>query len=277
MTAAIVSHQHHDWLARLLTIGMPLGARGSVSLGLAQQCGRKTSNGLLNSLVAFWPMNESSASDDALDLHNNGLILTQQYSPPPVSGLVYPTARLFNPALYYHFYRNNEAILQAGDVDLTLAAWIYTNPGTMSLRYVAAQWNTSANREYAIFTWTDDRMRFGISTTGSNSVQATSDVPIPREQWFLFVGWHDAVNNTVNAQINNGSVASVANTAGIYVGSSNFCISKQVNAFGGFWDGRIGPVMLWKSTPGGGGALSADQRTALWNSGNGLPYAQFTI
>jgi hypothetical protein len=147
----------------------------------------------------------------------------------------------------------------------------------MSLRYVAAKWNTSANREYAIYTWTDDRMRFGISTTGSNSVQAIPNIPIPREQWFLFVGWHDAVNNTVNAQINNGSVTSVANTAGIYVGNSQLTIGKQPNVFGAFWNGRIGPIMLWKSAPGGGGALSADQRTALWNSGNGLPYAQFTI
>jgi hypothetical protein len=34
--------------------------------------------------------------------------------------------------------------------------------------------------------------------------------------------------------------------------------------------------MVWKSAPGGGGVLTAEQRTALWNDGAGLPYSEFT-
>jgi hypothetical protein len=43
-----------------------------------------------------------------------------------------------------------------------------------------------------------------------------------------------------------------------------------------WFSGRIGPVAMWKSAPGGGGVLTAAQRTALWNGGAGLAYADFT-
>jgi len=51
---------------------------------------------------------------------------------------------------------------------------------------------------------------------------------------------------------------------------------------GVFWganwpfDGRIGPIVFWKSAAGDGGVLTADQRTALYNGGAGLPYTSFT-
>ncbi len=44
----------------------------------------------------------------------------------------------------------------------------------------------------------------------------------------------------------------------------------------GFMDGRIGPTMFWKSAAGGGGVLTAAQRTALYNGGAGLRYDQLT-
>lgn len=42
------------------------------------------------------------------------------------------------------------------------------------------------------------------------------------------------------------------------------------------WIGRVGPTMFWKSAAGGGGVLTAAQRTALYNGGAGLAYANFT-
>lgn len=233
-------------------------------------------NGLLNSLVAYWPMNEAAGANNALDLHTNNLTLTQQYSPGAAGGKVYATARLFTPASYHHFFRTNESLLQAGDVDLTVAMWMWCDVASLGLYYPFAKWSTASNREYAVFSFTDNKLRFAVSNLGTNSIQAVNNDAVPYQQWFLFVGWHDAVANTVNSQINSGTVVSVAHSTGIFVGVSTLTVSKQSNAFGSWWPGRIGPIMLWKSAPGAGGALSAAQRTALYNGGAGLAYAAFT-
>jgi len=42
------------------------------------------------------------------------------------------------------------------------------------------------------------------------------------------------------------------------------------------FDGRLGPIAFWKSSAGNGGVLTAAQRTALYNGGDGLAYASFT-
>lgn len=176
---------------------------------------RRAHNGLLNALVAYWPLNEAGGANDALDLHSNGLTLTQQYSPGSAGGIVYSAARSFTPASYHHFYRNSETVLQAGDVDLTVAMWMWCDVSSLGLYYPFAKWSTASNREYAVFTWTDNKLRFAVSNLGTNSVQAVNNDGIPYQQWFLFVGWHDAVADTVNSQINNGTVYSQSHSSGI--------------------------------------------------------------
>lgn len=234
-------------------------------------------NGLLNNLVAYWPLNEAAGANDALDLHTNGMTLTQQSSPGAAAGKVYSTARTFVPASNYYFFRNSEALLQAGNVDLTVAMWLWSDISTYAVSYALSKWSTASSREYGVFTSADNRLRFGVSSLGTNSHQAICLDAIPFQQWFLFVGWYDFVAGTVNSQINNGTIYSTANPAGIFAGTAILAISRQSNVSGAFWNGRIGPVAMWKSAAGGGGVLTSAQRLALWNGGAGLPYASFTV
>ncbi len=66
------------------------------------------------------PLNEAAGANNALDLHTNGLTLTQTSSPGSDTGKVYSTARTFDGAFDY-FTRNSETLLQTGDVDFTIA------------------------------------------------------------------------------------------------------------------------------------------------------------
>lgn len=243
----------------------------------AFDAGLAAGNGLLNNLVAYWKLDEAAGANNALDAHTNGLTLAQSGSPGSATGNVYAGARSFASASAQHFSRASESLLQAGNIDLTVAIWIWSDITTYAVKYLLAKWSTAASREYAVFTSGDQKIRFGVSSTGSNSYQAIVTDSIPYQQWFLLVGWHDSIADTVNAQINNGTIFSAVNTAGIFSGTAILTISKQSNVAGAYWDGRIGPVALWKSAAGGGGALSASQRTALYNSGAGLAYSAFTI
>ena len=80
---------------------------------------------------------------------------------------------------------------------------------------------------------------------------------------YFVVGWHDSVNNTLNIQVNNGTVNSLAWTAGVLNGSADFAIGARRDTAPLYFDGRIDAVGLWKRV------LTSGERTSLYNSGTG--------
>jgi hypothetical protein len=99
----------------------------------------------------------------------------------------------------------------------------------------------------------------GIVTPGT---QCAPDV------WSFVVAWHDSVANTINVQVNNGTVASAAWAHGVKAGNAAFTV-------GGGWtggattsnlEGEVDSVSFWHRT------LTTAERTTLYNSGAGLDY-----
>ncbi|MGH9256585.1 MAG: hypothetical protein ACRD3C_18650, partial [Vicinamibacterales bacterium] len=80
---------------------------------------------------------------------------------------------------------------------------------------------------------------------------------------------HDPTADTLNISVNNGATNSTAYTFGSYDSPAPFVVGRA-NNFGNLWDGRIGPLMRWNKV------LTSDERTALYNNGNGLRFESFT-
>jgi len=97
---------------------------------------------------------------------------------------------------------------------------------------------------------------------------------ITASAWYLVFGWHDAANGRIGVSTNL-SANDAARTTAPTAGSGVFMIGGGAVATTN-WDGRIGPSAFWKSAAGGGGLLTAEQRIALYNGGDGLLYASFT-
>jgi hypothetical protein len=235
-------------------------------------------NGLLNNLVAYWPMNEASGANDALDLHANGLTLTQTASPGSATGPVYAGARTFDGSTQY-FSRASEASLQFGDSDFTVAAWIYNLQTPAAQKFCVSKYAQTGNqREWALWYAPIDRFRFYVSPDGistASNVVANQFGAVGIGSWNLVVAYHDAANNTIGISVNAGSIDSLAHSTGVYSGSAEFVIGRVLPSTGP-WYGRIGPVAIWKSAASAGGVLTTAQRTALYASGAGLAYAAFT-
>jgi hypothetical protein len=246
---------------------------------------RRAGNGLLNNLIAYWPLNEAGGANNALDLHSNALTLTQVASPGSAAGKVYAGARTFNGSTQY-FSRVSEAALQTGDVDFTLAAWVYltfvpAGAGYQIIQHVINS-PTNSSGEFGIAyggNATDSlrRLQFFVSANGAiwtDSIKCDAFGAFAINTWYLILAQHDAANNTISVSV-NGQTSSKAYTAGVYAGSNTWWFGGISN--GSWLNGRIGPVAMWKSAAGGGGVLTAAQRTALWNGGAGLAYADFTL
>lgn len=233
-------------------------------------------NGLLNNLIAYWPGNE--AAGNALDLHTNALHLTDVDTVTSNPGLVYATARQYAIA-ERHIRLGDDALLSTGDVDFTLAAWCYLDSKTYH-RVIASKWATAASgREYMLWFNNDtNRFQFVVRNAGDTANTTAQDDTLGSPSlanWYWVMGWHDAVANSIYITTNNNAGGNAAHAGGVPDTSSAFNIGSAQSQ--SYWFGRIGPTMFWKSAPGGGGVLTAAQRTALYNAGAGLPYASFTL
>lgn len=233
-------------------------------------------NGLLNSLIAYWPGNE--AAGNLLDAHVNALHMTDGNTVTNNPGLVYATARQYTAANNeYHFRAGDDALLSAGDNNFTIASWVYLNTKTDS-RTIFSKFQAPGTFEYYLIyyiTW--DRYIFmvrNITDTANVSVRAETFGSPPLNTWTCVIGWHDALNNTINIQINNGPVDSAAIIGGVFDGTS----AAQIGVANGaaYWNGRIGPTAFWKNVPFGGGVLNSAQRGAWYGGGAGITYANLT-
>ncbi len=237
---------------------------------------RNAANGLLANLVGYWALDEAGGANNALDKHTNGLTLTQSGSPGSAAGLVYAGVRTFAPASTQSFSRNSEAALQTGNIDFTVAAWVWLAAQDSNFRIIAAKGsNTASSVEWGIGK-DNANAPYAIVFNGSTSLgMATWGSAIQATQWYLVTMWHVASESRIYLSVNDGNAVYADLTGDVTTSTYGFSIANYV---GGnlYWSGRIGPVAFWKSAAGGGGALSATKRTALYNAGAGFAYAAFT-
>lgn len=253
-----------------------LAARSALGYGLGVSApGGAAPNGLLNNLIAYWKLDE--ASGDALDAHTNGLTLTDTNTVTNAAGKVYATARQYTRANNERHRRiADDALLSAGDVELTIACWCNLDSKPAQIGMVS-KFGGAGEYGYAlIYDNALDRFTLYISSNGTllNYVKADALGSPSSSVWYFLVAWHDPTTNTISIQIDNGTVNSVAHTTGIFDNTYPLWIGGWLGT--GYFNGRIGPVAMWKSAAGGGGVLSAAQRSALWAGGAGLAYANFT-
>jgi hypothetical protein len=222
---------------------------------------------LTDNLVAYYKLDE--ASGNALDSTPNGYDLTENGTVASVAGKV-GNARDFEADSNNFFSRADNADLSTGDVDFTIAAWVKIE-SKGAHRFIVSK-EDGSNGEYRLsYNSGDDTFTFsayGASGFGSgNGVNAATLGSPSTAVWYYIIAWHDSAANTLNISVNDGAVDSISFSGGVYDGAGVFRIGG--NAFSQYFDGVIDEVGFWKRK------LTEEERTALYNSGNGLSYDDF--
>ena len=219
---------------------------------------------LLAGLVDYWPLHE--ASGDAYGMNTaNQLTDTNTVTQNP--GIV-DFARQFTAANSERFTVASNANLQAGDIDFTVAAWVYLDSKPANnIQGVSKDSATAGAREY-ILAWDNggDRFYFAVyRATDSAKIATANNLGAPAlSTWYFLVGWHDATGDTVNIEANgSGAIDSTATTGALQAASTAaFNIGARSNATQ-FWNGRICEVGFWKRI------LTQQERVWLYNNGLG--------
>jgi hypothetical protein len=195
------------------------------------------------------------------------------------TGVIGGGAGQFTAASSQYLSIADNASLSTGDIDFTVAGWVYLDslPATNNFFGTVTRWHTSGSpvhREYALITYDISgtvRFHFFVRNAADSdnaSVVANTLGTPATGTWYFIVAWHDSVADTLNISVNDGVVDSQAHTGGVVDSAADFNIGAYTTS--NYHSGRIDQVGLWKRV------LTAAERTALYNSGNGAAYPDLT-
>lgn len=166
--------------------------------------------------------------------------------------------------------RASNASLQTGDIDFTIAAWVYLD--TVGANRTVMAKNDAGQSEYAMrYISASNRFEFFVAESGGSTktVLATTLGAPSTATWYFLVAWYDSTNDTINISGNAGAANQTTgvNPPGATTGTFRLGL---LQAGTHAWNGRIDAVGFWKRL------LTSDEITQLYRGGVGLEYP-FTV
>lgn len=216
---------------------------------------------LLTNLVSYWALNE--ASGNALDSHSTN-DLTDNNTVGSATGKV-GNARDFEADNLELFTKADNADLSTGDIDFHLSGWVQFESQTSTRMIVMKGNDLNGTYEYCVFNF-GGSLFFRVES-GAASVDVGSS-SLANGTWYKFDAWHDSVNNQIGISLNNGTPVTASYSGGVTDNAQAFQIGND-SSLGRPHDGLIDEVGFWKRV------LTSDERTDLYNAGNGLSYDDF--
>lgn len=222
---------------------------------------------LLNNLLGYWKFDESSGTlYDSVGSNN-----------ATGSGIVYSADGKISRCVQYDTNTdwvvvNNDSSLYPNGDEATVSLWFKLNtvPTTTNTLFVYRVSGTPYYSINAYITTSSGYVRFIVYNSSDVQIAAEgSNTQVDTGVWYHFVGVCRGDGQTSRVYLNNsdvtvwtsGSFSGVLKTptSDLYIGQSN---SGSSNAP----DGYIDEVGYWNR------ALTTDEISALWNSGNGLTH-----
>ena len=217
---------------------------------------------LLTDLVSYWKLDEASGTryDSVLtsgnDLTDNNTVGSAEGKQGNAASFVAANNETLTKAA--------SAELSFGDVDFTIAAWF--NTGTKVDGTIVSVWENGVGVNYALQldgSGTKVQMRTFDAWPGDIALY---DTVVNDSEWHLAIGWYDAAADTVNIQVDNTTVVTTASSGAPPGTTLTFAIGGIVGTDVLCWNGLIDEVGIWSRV------LTADERAALYNSGDGVTY-----
>lgn len=180
-------------------------------------------------------------------------------------------ARQFNSADSDALYSSDNAALSTGDVDFTIAGWMYADV-VATTQNVMGKWGplgSSTNCEF-LLELSASQLTFYIGN-GVTINTVTRAAAISSSTWYFVVVEHNAAANTVTISVNDEAATSAATTISPADTTYGFALGRDGEFLPNTFGGRLSKWAMWKRT------LTSAERTWLYNAGSGRLYGELGI
>src|SRR3989338_9836212 len=156
------------------------------------------------SLNAFWKLDEASGTrSDSVGSNN----LTDNNTVTQGTGKVGNAAQ-FTAANSESLSITDNTALSTGDIDFTIAAWVYLD-SVSSTRGIVDKRSADAagSNDYSLrYNQLIDRFAFYVNGVDDTSKAVADNFGSPSiSTWYFIVAWYTATDNTLHIQVNNGA------------------------------------------------------------------------
>ena len=214
-------------------------------------------------LFIYWNLNEAFGTRlDAVGTNH----LTSNNSVGMVPGQL-NNAASFNGISQWLSIADNGNVSMGDGQAFTITMWLYPVGlvnGATPLNKGQLIFNPN-NFEYALEFYTPGgAVPIELLFLTNNGPDLDVHVPVPAGQWNFVVAWYDGGQHI---QVNNGLTSNSTYSNGAGASDRTFALNLGSSGSGGaFYPGYLDMVGIWKR------ALTADERTFLWNGGLGREY-----
>lgn len=258
---------------RRLLAGIALFATITAALGgvFVVQASPPADPALLDDLVGYWDLDETGGTR-ADSLGSNDL--TSAIPPSWAAGKVGNAVQCGAPGQLAPI---DSSDFITGDVDYTIAAWIYMSDlpavGEIDTYLAKTSWDTGTSTYdggYELVAWNQGAGTFFVFTVAGAAGGVVGSVSytgtFEDDTWYFVVAWHDAASGEVGLSVDNGSDHTAA-TFGTPVDSSSDFVACGLNPYYvSPPEGRVDELGFWSRL------LTEEERDVLWNDGDGCTY-----
>lgn len=229
---------------------------------------------LTDGLQNFWAMDESSDGSTPVTRVDSvgGLDLSAYNNVPSTTGLQYALAADLSASTNHAFTRgqDDDSLDLTGDIDVTWMVWVKLKSKTASQHFLAK--GDFGDESYHLsYDQSTDKFLFvaceGSGGTGAREVYASTLGSPSTGTWYCVFCWRDSSDNLLRIAVNGGGADASSAHANGWNSSDQFLIGVRAG-LGQWADAVIGPVARWNRV------LTSDERTSLYNSGDGLTLAE---
>ena len=216
---------------------------------------------LTDSLISWWSLDETSGT--RADSHGSN-DLTDTNTVGYATGKQSNGGDFVRTSSEYLSHASNSD-LTTGDIDWTIAYWVKFDVVNV-YQAVVSKWNGAG--EFWIGLSYEGKARF-YAEKSSGYADLYSTASLSADTWYFITAWFDSTNDLIYIQINDATPESTACTD-IRTDTKNWLIGAASSGSGDQVDGVVDEVGFWKRL------LTSDERNQLYNSGNGVSYADLT-
>lgn len=218
---------------------------------------------LINGLVAYWKMEEASGT--RIDATGRGNDLTDNNTVAQGTGKVGNAAQMVKANSEYLSIASNSDFV-GSDISFSFSHWFYIDSLPSSNNYLFGKGLFDFLCRVSSAT---QKVNFQCESAASpgSFAGAISPVVLSTTTWYHLYCGYDAGNDVVFVSVNNETLVTSALAGGVKTSVADFNIGiYNVLAILESWNGKIDEFGLWKRV------LTAAERTALYNGGNGIAY-----
>lgn len=147
----------------------------------------------------------------------------------------------------------DNASLSFGDETMTIGCRFVLDDKSVTRTLIGKFSAQAPNNEYLLgFLAGTDRLRLVVDATGSGggtTLLANNFGSVPTGTVINVIAWHDPVANTLNIQVNDGTIDTLSYSAGIHDGAAAFNLGRIRNSINNPihpWDGAIDDAFVYR-------------------------------